>query len=190
MINFKDEGLSRFFGEYGWEGEPLEASQDYLFVTDTNTGASKANFYVKRTLNYEANLLQNEALLTINYVHSGKSNAWPGGPYENLLRVVIPEGTELISTHISQDNVESKGEEVTQEIEIMGLFLTKTFQRNFRKLPDSVQTQIEEALREIYRNPSLGKKLLGELEGEYSHRVGRYRIIYFIDRERNTNLCN
>lgn len=67
----------------------------------------------------------------------------------------------------------------------MELFLTKTFQKNFEKLPKGIQSQVEKALREIYLNPSTGKKLLGELEGEYSLRIGRYRIIYFIDRENN-----
>lgn len=67
----------------------------------------------------------------------------------------------------------------------MGLFLTKTFQKNFQKLPKNIQIQVEKALREIYLNLSIGKKLLGELEGEYSYRIGRHRIIYFINRENN-----
>lgn len=67
----------------------------------------------------------------------------------------------------------------------MALFLTRTFQKNFEKLPKGIQNQVEKALREIYSNPSVGKKLLGDLEGEYSHRIGKYRIIYFIDRENN-----
>jgi mRNA interferase RelE/StbE len=67
----------------------------------------------------------------------------------------------------------------------MGLFLTKTFQKNFKKLPINIQHQIEKALQQIYLNPSLGKKLLGELDGEYSYRIGKYRIIYFIDIDDN-----
>lgn len=30
-----------------------------------------------------------------------------------------------------------------------------------------------------------GKKLLGKLEGEFSYIIGKYRIIYFIDKEKN-----
>ncbi len=67
----------------------------------------------------------------------------------------------------------------------MALFLTKTFQKNFQKLPKNIQTNVESSLRKIYLDPHKGKKLLGELEGEFSYRVGKYRIIYFIDKERN-----
>jgi mRNA-degrading endonuclease RelE of RelBE toxin-antitoxin system len=67
----------------------------------------------------------------------------------------------------------------------MALFLTKTFQKNFQKLPKNIQTKVENSLRKIHLNPYTGKKLLGELEGEFSFRLGKYRIIYFIDREKN-----
>jgi len=67
----------------------------------------------------------------------------------------------------------------------MALFLTKTFQKNFQKLPKNIQTKVESSLRKIYLDPYKRKKLLGELEGEFSYRVGKYRIIYFIDKERN-----
>jgi mRNA-degrading endonuclease RelE of RelBE toxin-antitoxin system len=67
----------------------------------------------------------------------------------------------------------------------MALFLTKTFQKNFQKLPKNIQTKVENGLRKIYLDPYKGKKLLGELEGEFSYRLGKYRIIYFIDREKN-----
>jgi mRNA-degrading endonuclease RelE of RelBE toxin-antitoxin system len=65
------------------------------------------------------------------------------------------------------------------------LFLTKTFQKKFHKVPKDVQARIEEVLIEISKNPYAGKKLMGELEGEYSYRIGRYRIIYFVDAQKN-----
>lgn len=65
------------------------------------------------------------------------------------------------------------------------LYLTNTFQKKFQKMPKNIQERIEEALREISRYPYEGKKLLGELEGEYSYRIGRYRIIYFVDEKQN-----
>lgn len=67
----------------------------------------------------------------------------------------------------------------------MALFLTKTFQKNFQKLPKNIQKKVENSLRKIYLDSYTGKKLLGELEGEFSYRLGKYRIIYFIDREKN-----
>jgi mRNA-degrading endonuclease RelE of RelBE toxin-antitoxin system len=67
----------------------------------------------------------------------------------------------------------------------MALYLTRTFQKNFLRLPKDSQSKVEAALREIYSNPLTGKRLLGALDGEFSLRVGAYRIIYFIDKERN-----
>ena len=67
----------------------------------------------------------------------------------------------------------------------MALFLTRTFQKNFLRLPKNSQSKVEAALREIHSNPMAGKKLLGDLEGEFSFRIGAYRIIYFIDQEKN-----
>jgi mRNA-degrading endonuclease RelE of RelBE toxin-antitoxin system len=67
----------------------------------------------------------------------------------------------------------------------MALFLTRTFQKNFLRLPKNSQPKVEAALGKIFSNPLVGKKLLGDLEGEFSLRVGMYRIIYFIDKDDN-----
>ena len=67
----------------------------------------------------------------------------------------------------------------------MALFLTRTFQKSFLRLPKNSQSKVEASLRELFSNPLAGKKLLGDLEGEFSLRVGAYRIIYFIDKDKN-----
>lgn len=38
--------------------------------------------------------------------------------------------------------------------------------------------QLKAALRELSRNPLLGKKLKGEFEGLRSYRLGAFRIVY------------
>lgn len=121
-VIFGEDKLNRLFNERGWGGEFRSINGDYLYVIDENNGASKANAYVKRTINYEANLVQREASLTITYVHLGKSNSWPSGPYENLVRIVLPEPAELLSAQINREDLESRGEEVKQEIgqEVVG----------------------------------------------------------------------
>ena len=67
----------------------------------------------------------------------------------------------------------------------MNLYLTRTFQKRFSKLPKTIKSKIEGALKEIYLDSYSGKWLLGELEGEFSFRVGIYRIIYCIDEQDN-----
>jgi mRNA-degrading endonuclease RelE of RelBE toxin-antitoxin system len=63
----------------------------------------------------------------------------------------------------------------------MGVFLTRTFQKRFEGLPSDMRDRIREAILKIPANPQAGKRLLGDLEGEFSCRVGAYRIVYFID---------
>lgn len=62
----------------------------------------------------------------------------------------------------------------------MKLLLTRRFQKSYEKLGKRIQFRIKAALKEIRDNPYQGKKLSGDLEGEYSWRVGRYRILYSI----------
>ncbi len=44
------------------------------------------------------------------------------------------------------------------------------------------RTRIENALLEIAENPRSGKALKGELKGNYSYRVGDWRILYSIEK--------
>ena len=65
----------------------------------------------------------------------------------------------------------------------MRMFLIRRFQKNFEKLEEEAQKKIKLALKQIYTNPHKGKNLTGELEGEYSWRVGSLRIIYTIEKK-------
>ncbi len=66
----------------------------------------------------------------------------------------------------------------------MQVFSTRRFEQRFEALPNTIQQRIQEAIEEIGRGPYRGKKLSGPLEGDYSWRVGAYRILYTIVRER------
>lgn len=59
--------------------------------------------------------------------------------------------------------------------------LTRSFLREFRKLPKGAKNRITRAVDEIVVSPFLGIELRGELEGRRRWRVGKYRIIYMID---------
>ncbi len=58
---------------------------------------------------------------------------------------------------------------------------TRSFTKEFGKLPKSIKEKILEALEKTAENPYTGTKLRGKLEGLWRWRVGKYRIIYFID---------
>ena len=58
---------------------------------------------------------------------------------------------------------------------------TRSFLREYKKLPQGVRERVEEAILEVVKRPYSGTKLRGELTGYYRWRVGDYRIIYMID---------
>lgn len=62
--------------------------------------------------------------------------------------------------------------------------LTKNFLREFKKLPEEISDRILRAIDEIIAKPFLGVKLRGELKGRWRWRIGKYRIIYMIDKKR------
>ncbi len=63
------------------------------------------------------------------------------------------------------------------------LFLTKTFLKKYEKLPQKIQIRVKEKLCTLKDNPFAGKKLTGDLTGEFSFRIGDYRIIYTIEKD-------
>ncbi len=60
------------------------------------------------------------------------------------------------------------------------VLLTRRFEKNFKKLDSKTQARIKDAVLSLKDEPDQGKSLTGELAGEYSLRVGTYRILYII----------
>lgn len=63
------------------------------------------------------------------------------------------------------------------------LFLTDTFLKSYKKLPQEIQNRVKEKIALLRDNPFAGKKLTGSLQGDFSCRTGDYRIVYCIERE-------
>lgn len=60
------------------------------------------------------------------------------------------------------------------------IFLTRRFQKSLEKLDPKMRERVKQALLKIKEDPDAGKKLTGDLAGDFSIRVGDYRIIYMI----------
>lgn len=56
----------------------------------------------------------------------------------------------------------------------------KSAQKQLNKIPHIYRGKIEKAIDSLAMDPFAGKKLEGELKGQYSVRVWPYRIIYQI----------
>lgn len=66
------------------------------------------------------------------------------------------------------------------------LVLSKRFDRDFSKLDKEARDRVIEKLKEISRDPRVGKPLRGRFRGLYSARIGDYRIVYQISDEKQT----
>jgi mRNA-degrading endonuclease RelE of RelBE toxin-antitoxin system len=64
----------------------------------------------------------------------------------------------------------------------MELRFSSSAQKFITSLHSPLQKRIENALLEIASNSRIGKPLKGDLKGNYSHRVGDWRIIYRIEK--------
>ena len=71
----------------------------------------------------------------------------------------------------------------------MELILSKNAEKEYKKLPKSDQKKVYRKLLIIEKNPTDGKKLLGQLAGVYSARVWPYRILFQInDKEKRVEV--
>lgn len=106
--------------DLGFRGEVKSVSGDYLMVVDANVGSNKANYFVKRSIFYEAERANRDgevnSQLTVSYNHTGTGNAWPGGTYKNYLKVMLPLKASLTKARlVSQEGTE---EDITPRVEI------------------------------------------------------------------------
>jgi len=63
---------------------------------------------------------------------------------------------------------------------------TRSFTKEFDKLPKGVKERVLETLEKIVELPYAGTKLRGKLEGLWRWRVGKYRVVYLIDKKEKT----
>ena len=52
--------------------------------------------------------------------------------------------------------------------------------RRMAQREPALYQRVAKALDDLERDPFQGKRLVGELQGRYSYRVGSYRIVYLI----------
>jgi mRNA interferase RelE/StbE len=57
----------------------------------------------------------------------------------------------------------------------------REFVKRFRHLPKDMKLKVRRRVTELGENPYLGIRLVGELNGYWKDRVGKYRIVYRID---------
>lgn len=66
------------------------------------------------------------------------------------------------------------------------VYFTPNTQKILSKLKDkNLEKRIQGARSKLAQNPLIGKKLTGKLEGQYALRIWPYRIVYFVNQEKD-----
>ena len=66
------------------------------------------------------------------------------------------------------------------------LVFAKNFKKEFGKLPQNIQERVLDSLEKVAENPYSGTMLRGRLEGLWRCRVGKYRIVYLIEKKESS----
>ena len=126
LISFKDAPLAANIDKLNWAGQILGASDcavgscffDYLALREANVGVNKANFFVKRKVDYHLQILKEDnltATTTILFTNDSPAEAWPGGTYKNYLRLYVPQGSSLKSIAVDQRELAEEVIDISQE---------------------------------------------------------------------------
>lgn len=80
-----------------------ECISDYLQIVDSNVGANKTNYYIKKSIQKVVNIENNneilsEVILTMN--NSSEVNVWPQGKYKTYLKTILPFESKILQLKI------------------------------------------------------------------------------------------
>lgn len=150
LVAFSDAGIQQLFtinnmSNSSWDSRVQGENNvnDSTGVNEANVGVNKVNAFVTRMIKQDVTIDPAgtiSAVLTLHY-QNDHTNAWPGGPYANYLRFVLPQGATI--TNISLNAVpQSRFPAVVDP----KLYETKTF-----KAPKGIEIEhTQEGGREVY----------------------------------------
>lgn len=75
---------------------------DFFGMNEANIGVNKVNYYVSRSVDQQVSIndLGNiSGVVTIAY-NNKSDGTWPGGPYKNYLRILLPHEAQLVKLSI------------------------------------------------------------------------------------------
>ncbi len=110
LFSFSDPAVQKLFTVNNlsgslWDGRgrTLHTFTDFLGVVDANVGATKSNYYVKRSLRHDVAIddkgMAQEAV-TVSYTNSSTKDSPFGGDYKNFVQFVVPSNATVTSVAI------------------------------------------------------------------------------------------
>jgi len=112
MLNFRDSELQKIAEDVHWSGTVAQDwPGDFLMIVDSNMGALKSDYYMKRSIDYAVDLTPEKPIATLNYVytHTATTGDWRTSDYHSYMRAYVPKGSKLLSRKmVSYPNVQDE----------------------------------------------------------------------------------
>lgn len=102
-----------------WDGREESPSviNDFLGISETNVGGNKANYFIDKKTSYDV-VVDDQGRITsslkITYKNSS-DGSWPGGDYQNYLKLIFPLGTKIDSIKID-DQKQTLADAITEPL--------------------------------------------------------------------------
>ncbi len=150
LIYLENNAFAATLEKEGWDGSLVKTSGDYLNVVNSNLGGTKANYYVKNTMDYKVSSKTRDGLLrgelTLTYKHTGQSDAWPGGSYTDYIRVLTQTGSKLTGAKLTYSKADgtSQTTDILEKMVIAKVDNYNSFETDFKLEPkDTVILKVE-----------------------------------------------
>src|SRR3989338_3825395 len=151
MIYSSDPELQRTIRSAGWSGEIQGVQGDFIMVVDSNIVSLKTDAVMDKRISYtitEHDKHEMRALLELSYQNNGRYS-WTSTTYRNYLRVLIPDGSTILS---SSEPLEISSEHGKL---LLGSFLSVDPQKRATlvieyRLPHTIEEQIEKGLYTLF----------------------------------------
>ncbi len=133
QIHFSNNPVNAILKEKKWDGSLVDTDGDYLMVVNANLGGTKSNYYVENSMSYEVSSLTRDgvlrATLTLEYKNNSETDAWPGGPYKDYVRVLSQSGAKLTGAEIVFNN--GKREDIFKNVITSNVGKYTSFETSF-----------------------------------------------------------
>ena len=100
QLYFNNPAVQEKISSYGWTGEILNTSKDYVAVINSNIGGGKTDKYIQQNISVSSTVANNGEIIntvTIERKHTGReSNAFSNKNNLNYLRLYTPLGSKLL----------------------------------------------------------------------------------------------
>ncbi len=159
LLYIPNSQISALISDKNWDGKVNPTKTDFLYIVDSNVGANKADYFINREAEYEIkNTYRDGALevnLTLTYKHTGKDLTWPGGPYTDYVRVLVPKESFLHKATATTSSLAQNPPSSSPETEITkDAVVSETADKRVFEIPFILQPQETIKLNFNYTLPS------------------------------------